>query len=858
MAADHPATRTNLIAHADWFVCELAPGLAVTPGDLEALGATWHHAPVPGTAAAAMLASGMHPSGSELDGMDWWWRCDVHALPGVERYQLQVDGVATIWEIWLDDDRILHGDNMYLGQTIELDLPAGSSRLYVHCLPLTATLAMKRPRPRWRSSVVSDPNLRWIRTTMLGRSLGWTVTPPPVGPWRQIAIRPAEARYCAHRLVRSECDQSGEGGRVEVDLTLWGPWKTTTAELEIRRRSDQTLCRVELLEQPLRSMGPGDSDARLLDDATPGTTGRTVTHVRLAAHLDVVERWWPHTHGSQPLYDVVAVLDDERITLGAVGFRTIEVDRTNGAFEVRVNDVALFVRGAAWYPLDPVSLVSSDSALVSTLELARDAHLNMVRIPGGTVYEEDRFFDVCDELGILVWQDVMLAFVDPPEEDDFVAHLVAELDQVLAPLSRHPCLAIVCGDQESDQHAAMFGLTKEERSSSIIDEIIPRVVARVLGSITYVASSPTGGEPPFRTDVGICHYYGVGAFLRPIEDSKLANVRFMSEGLAFAIPPEDETVIAEFGRASVVGHDPKWKAAIHHEAGKAFDLEDVRDYYVREHFGTDPLLSRYLDAEYHLDLGRAIICEIFTDVLGWWRDARSACDGALLIALRDLVPGAGWGVVDALGRPKAPWYTLRRLFDPIAAFISDEGLNGPLLHLFNDTQEHVKAVIDIALFGQAEMALAEIRREVLLDDQGQLDIDLGGLFGGFKDLGYAYRFGAIGVDAIRVDVEIEGHSPIQSVYLPGGPRRNREVELGLHAIARRLEDGEWVLTVSTRRVAQYVCIDIPGFVAEDSWFHLTPGTQRSLRLFADGRRQTPRGSVRALNSYRSVGIEIAD
>ena len=137
MAADHPATRTNLIAHADWFVCELAPGLAVTPGDLEALGATWHHAPVPGTAAAAMLASGMHPSGSELDGMDWWWRCDVLALPGVERYQLQVDGVATIWEIWLDDDRILHGDNMYLGQTIELDLPAGIAHATVAYTPPT-------------------------------------------------------------------------------------------------------------------------------------------------------------------------------------------------------------------------------------------------------------------------------------------------------------------------------------------------------------------------------------------------------------------------------------------------------------------------------------------------------------------------------------------------------------------------------------------------------------------------------------------------------------------------------------------------------------------------------------------------
>ena len=123
--------------------------------------------------------------------------------------------------------------------------------------------------------------------------------------------------------------------------------------------------------------------------------------------LENVRRWWPHTHGAPNLYPVAVDLGPEQVDLGGVGFRTIEVERGDGGFRVVVNGVPVFCRGACWYPIDPVTVTATDDELSETLGLVCDAGMNMVRIPGGTVYEDDRFFSLCDALGIMVWQDAM-------------------------------------------------------------------------------------------------------------------------------------------------------------------------------------------------------------------------------------------------------------------------------------------------------------------------------------------------------------------------------------------------------------------------------------------------------------------
>ena len=255
-------------------------------------------------------------------------------------------------------------------------------------------------------------------------------------------------------------------------------------------------------------------------------------------HLEEVERWWPHTHGAQPRYAVALEIDGTTLELATVGFRTIDVDRTDDGFTFVVNDTPVFCRGALWVPPDVVSLAAPPEQIRTSLQMLRDTGMNMVRLGGNGIYESPEFWDICDELGVMVWQDCMLASFDPPDDDEFAAAIEAELTQVLGRLQGRPALAIVCGGNETYQQAAMYGLRPGSWESDVLEKTIPQVVELTLPGVPYIASSPIGGRLPFEPSSGVAHYFGVGAYRRPLSDARLAGVRFAGECLAFSVPPE--------------------------------------------------------------------------------------------------------------------------------------------------------------------------------------------------------------------------------------------------------------------------------------------------------------------------------
>jgi beta-mannosidase len=493
------------------------------------------------------------------------------------------------------------------------------------------------------------------------------------------------------------------------------------------------------------------------------------------------------------------------------------------------------------------------------LALVVAAHMNMVRIPGATVYEDDRFWDRCDELGILVWQDCMIGYTDPPDDEGYGTSVVAELEAVFGRLGGRPALAVLCGGQEIEEQAAMFGLDRESWTCPLTEQTIPALAARLLPDVAYVTSSPTGGNLPFQADAGDCHYWGVGSYLRPPEDARLSGIRFMSEGMGFAIPPERSTVEQACGGAGRAGHDPQWKQALHHDTGRSWDLEDARDFYVQKLFGIDPHLLRYLDPERALDLGRAVVAELFARTFSEWRRPGSSCAGAVGVALRDLVPGAGWGFIDALGRPKAPWYTVRRVLAPLALLVTDEGVNGLHLHVVNDTDVDFTGALSVALFSRGELRVEEVGRPVAVAARGATVVEAGALFGGFRDLSYSYRFGPPAYDVVAVTlVDGDGGTVSDVVHLPTGLERAFEPDVGLEATAEPATDGRWSVSVTTRRFAQWVVVEVPGFRPSDSWFHLAPGATRTLTLHPEGTDvgARPSGHVRCLNAQATSRLVI--
>ncbi|MGH9100258.1 MAG: glycosyl hydrolase 2 galactose-binding domain-containing protein [Acidimicrobiales bacterium] len=819
----------------DWELCGLPSASVDDPLSLSPAGSEWIPAQVPGTVAGALSAAGRLVDRGELDDLDWWYRCRLRGSAG--RHRIELGGLATIADVWLGGRHLLHSENMHRSRAVAVEL-TGDDELVVRCAALSAVLERRRPRPRWKTYLVDHQQLRWVRTSLLGRIQGWAKVPPAVGVWRPVRVTPADGTAACAVELHAVCDATGPGGRVSAKFELPG------AELTA-------------LGGAVAVLRAGGSTAPLSVHQSEGGLALEGT-----VALPQVERWWPHTHGPQPLYDVSAVVAGRSHHLGRAGFRTVEVDRSGGGFRLEVNGEPVFVRGATWLPPDPVTLNVDTATEARLCDLVLAAGMNMLRLPGTAVYETQRFFDRCDQLGIMVWQDAMFAFMDPPADEQFAEEAATEVREALRRLGGRPSIAVVCGNQEVDEVAAMLGLGRDERATPLFDKTIAAVAAEVLPGVPYVASNPTGGDVPFRMGEGVSQYFGVGGYLRPIEDARRSRVRFAAECLAFATPPEPQTVEERCGGAWRAGHDPAWKEGVHHDAGRSWDMEDVRDHYVASLFGAEPRAERYRDAERALELGRAVNARLMEAVLTEWRRPGSWCDGGLVLAFSDLRPGAGWGLVDAAGRPKAPWYALRRVLAPVALLATDEGLDGLALHVVNDRPEPLRAVLAVELV--AEGSLVVERGEVAVEVAARSSWTVGAeqVLGSWRDVTYSYRFAPPGHDAVVATLLPAGTGETQMlsqvVHLPLGQARAVEADLGLAALARRQDDGRWEVEVSTSRLAQWTTIRAPGFVPADSWFHMPPGAVRTVDLWQEpgSAGAVPSGAVGALNSRVAAPIRV--
>ena len=307
--------------------------------------------------------------------------------------------------VWVNGQQILHSRSMFVRHTVDITHAVRrENTLLIRCHalgPLIDALPA-RPRPRWKTALVQHQGLRWVRTSLLGRMRPWCPRVAAVGPWRPIAVEssPIEIRR-AHIITSLDgCDGLA---RMRLDV-----------------RISPTGSRQPAIEGGILRVGGADArieSERIADDAFTLTSIVRLPDPRL---------WWPHTHGHPHTYDVQATLVgdvEETIDLGRVGFRTVSLDReqdTRG-FGLVVNSVPVFCRGVCWTPIDLAGLSADPASYRTALEQLRDAGMNMVRVAGTTTYETETFYELCDQLGLMVWQDFMFANMDYPWQDrDFL------------------------------------------------------------------------------------------------------------------------------------------------------------------------------------------------------------------------------------------------------------------------------------------------------------------------------------------------------------------------------------------------------------------------------------------------------
>lgn len=779
--------------------------------------------------------------GRSFDDEVIWYRADFD-LPGIPEgtgASLVFDGLATVADVWLNGEAVLSSRSMFRQWTLPLEgrVRAQGNQLLLRFDALNARLSERRPRPRWRVPMLEQQQLRWWRTTLLGRTPGWSPPVAVVGPWLPIRIHRNDPQ--CPQVLKQRAWLDGATGRYRIELAA----QVLPHEASVHLRH-----------------GGVEVQAPLLEGGTDGAS-RMVAEVR----VEQAQTWWPHTHGEPALYEAWVEWTDahgqaRRIELASIGFREIRVDREEGGFAVHVNGVAVFCRGACWTPLDPLRLRAEPAAYDVAIAQIRDAGMNMIRIVGAMAWESQALFDACDRHGVMVWQDLMLSNMDYPGEDaDFLGELRVELSQQLSALQTHPSLALVCGNSEVEQQAAMYGAAPQLWQGPLFHDLLPEWISEHLPDTFYWPSSASGGDFPHQPSQGTCSYYGVGAYRRPIDDARHSGLRFASECLAFANIPSEDALARMPGGEAAAGHPAAWKARVPRDLGAGWDFDDVRDHYVEHLFGERADAVRAVEPQRYRALGRAASAEAMSRAFVQWRASDSRCAGALILFLRDLWPGAGWGLLDDQGQPKAPFHALARVLQPIWLGWVDNGLNGMELHWANESATGIDASVQVHAWRHGRQPVARGEQALHLPPRGRGRVRLPQMLEAFVDLNWAYRFGPATAELLQARlVDGSGRVLATAMHFPPALLARRGA-VGLAAEVSGSADGSMLLRLSTQSAALGVHFEASGWLPSDEYFHMAPGEERTVTLRpapSKGISFNPGVCVSALNTHEILPLQL--
>jgi beta-mannosidase len=257
----------------------------------------------------------------------------------------------------------------------------------------------------------------------------------------------------------------------------------------------------------------------------------------------------------------------------------------------------------------------------------------------------------------------------------------------------------------------------------------------------YVPSAPCGADRPLLQSQGVSNWFGVGGYRQPLSAVRAAGVRFASECLAIANIGDDVSNL----------DSSNWKDGVARDVGSDWDFDDVRNHYLELLYDVNSDHMRDSDPERWLDLSRQASGEVMSEVFGEWRRPDSGCGGGFILWLRDLVPGAGWGLLDNAGRPKRALRGLSKVLAPIAVWMTDEGMGGYAVHVANDRPQSFlgKLLVQVSTGGRMLYA-SETSVEVAANGVWSGDVET--ILGKWVDVAYNYRFGPPAHDLVTAQL----------------------------------------------------------------------------------------------------------
>jgi beta-mannosidase len=614
---------------------------------------------------------------------DWEYRTTFDLTAEILRrtnLELVFEGLDTYADVVLNDERLIRTDNMFRTWRVNFKRLAkvGANTLQIRfrspineVLPLMAKMDYELPAGNDQGEKTSP------HTRKAPYQYGWDWGPRFVtsGIWRPVFLEAwDDARIADLHLVTREVRNDIASVTVEVEVAAGVDADATVVVENATNRTVAAQRNVHLTSAANRFF---------IDVAIP--------HPRL---------WWPNGLGAQPLYTFKArlLIHGQSIdeTTVRTGLRTLELrqqpDEAGESFTFVVNGVPVFAKGGNWIPADSFPTRIPKEKYRQLLESVRDAHMNMLRIWGGGIYERDDFYELCDEMGILVWQDFMFGCSLYPADEAFIDNVRQEAVDNVKRLRNHPSIVIWVGNNEIESGWFHWGW-KQKFPAKLWDDylkifygVLPEVCHSLDPSRPYWASSPSSNlkDDPESQKMGDLHYWQVWHAAAPFTDYEKQFPRFMSE-YGFQSFPQLDTVATYTEPADRDVNSPVMIAHQRHPRGNQL----IREYMLREYpepkdFESFLYVSQVLQAE-----GIKIGAEHL-------RRIRPHNMGSLFWQIDDCWPVASWSSIDYTGRWKALQYYARRFYNDI--LVSPHEENGRInFYIVSDRLQPAVAQLRMSL-----------------------------------------------------------------------------------------------------------------------------------------------------------------